>query len=377
LPKTDYTFASTHGGLLTETKPAPGSGPFAAIRPQTRNTYAAVGGVTRLASVSSCRTTATCAGTADETVVDTTYNAKRLPSLVVTRAGNNTTAFTETNARVAITYSPQGDVESVDGPLSGAVDTAWTFYDTMRRPRVTVAPDPDGAGTLVYRASRTTYDADGQPVMAEQGSVTSPANCSAANNFCATTLTVLAKSTVEYDAYGRKTRENLINISTGQPETVKQYSYDTAGRVECVATRMNSAVFGALPGACTPGTVGAFGADPILRTTYTANGDPSVIQSGYGTTLVRNERTFTYLAPGQVSTLKDAANNLTTYAYDGFNRLNKLSYPNTAVGAGTSSTTDYEAYTYDAASNKVSERRRDGLIIANTYDALNRLRLIL
>jgi len=376
LPKTDFAYDATHGGLLTGTKPAPGSGPYAAIRPQTRNTYAAVGGVTRLASVKSCRTTATCSGTADETVVDTTYNAKRLPSLVVTRAGNNTTAFTATNTQVAMTYSPQGDVESVDGPLSGVVDTAWTFYDTMRRPRVTVAPDPDGAGTLVYRASRTTYDADGQPVMAEQGSVTAPANCSAVNNFCATTMTVLAKSTIEYDAFGRKTRENLINISTGTPEAVKQYSYDTAGRVECVATRVNPAVFGALPGACSQGTTGSFGADPILRTTYTANGDPSVIQSGYGTTLVRNERTLTYLAPGQVSTLKDAANNLTTYAYDGFNRVSKLSYPVATTGGNASSTTDYEQYGYDAAGNKVSERRRDGLMIANTYDTLNRLRLI-
>ena len=376
LPKTSFTYDLTHGGLLTETKPAPGSGPYAAIQPQTRYTYDATGGITRVGTVKSCRTTASCAGAADETVVETTYNAKRMPSLMVTRAGNNTTAFSATNARIASTYTPQGDVESVDGPLSGATDTVWTYYDTMRRPRVTVALDPDGAGALVYRASRTTYDADGQPTLVEQGSVTTPANCSAANNFCASTMTVLAKSTVAYDSYGRKVREDALNNATGLPEAVKQYAYDSAGRVECVATRMNPAVYASLPAACSQSTAGSFGADPIIRTTYNANGDPTVIQTGYGTTLVRHERSFTYLAPGQVATLKDAANNLTTYEYDGFNRLKKLRYPVTTVGGNASSATDYEEYGYDAASNRTSERRRDGLMIANTYDALNRLRFV-
>lgn len=376
LPKTAYTYDASHGGLLTETKPAPGSGPYAAIQPQTRYTYATAGGVTRVANVKSCRTTASCAGTADETVVETTYNSKRVPSLVVTRAGNNTTAFTATNTRAAMTYTPQGDVESLDGPLSGTVDTVWNYYDTARQLRVTVTPDPDAGGSLVRRATRTTYDADGQPTMIEQGSVSTPANCSAANNFCATTMTVLARSTIAYDSYGRKTGEVAFNVATGAAEGVTQFAYDVAGRVECVARRMNPAVFGSLPGACVQSAAGPFGQDQITRTTYTANGDPSVIQTGYATTLVRNERAFTYLAPGQVATLKDASNNLTTNEYDGFNRLKKLRYPVAAVGANASSTTDYEEYGYNGAGNRVSERRRDGLMIANTYDTLNRLRTI-
>jgi RHS repeat-associated protein len=394
LPKTSYTYDPTHGGLLTETKPAPGSGPYAAIAPQTRYTYAAAGGVTRVATVKSCRTTANCAGFSDESVVETTYNAKRVPSLVVTRAGNNTTAFTATNTRVATTYNPQGDIESIDGPLSGTVDTVWNYYDTMRRLRVTIAPDPDAAGPLIRRATRTTYDADGQPTMIEQGSVSTPAHCSAANNFCATTMTVLARSTVAYDSFGRKVRENAINVSTGAIEAVTQTSYDVAGRVACIATRMNPAVYGSLPdptliqpltnptgGACAQSAAGSFGQDQITRMAYDPNGDPTVIQTGYATTLVRNERQFTYLAPGQVATLKDAVNNLTTYEYDGFNRLKKLRHPDTAVGAGTSSTIDFEEYTYDAAGNIATQKRRDRfqqgpLIITYGYDTLSRLRTI-
>ena len=372
LPKTEYTYWSSYGLLLTEKKPAPGSGPYAAIRPETRYTYGdANTGILRPTAMSTCRTTETCAGTADEMVVTTSYNTKRLPEIVTTRAGNWAVSSGST-----IVYTPQGDVASVDGPLSGTVDTVWTYYDNMRQARVTVSPDPDGAGALAYRATRTTYDADGQPTLVEQGTVTAPANCSAANNFCASTMTVLAKSTFAYDSFGRTIRENAINATTSATEAVTQYSYDSAGRVECVATRMNPAVFGSLPAACTQSTAGAFGQDQITRTTYTANGDPSNIRTGFGTTLVRIERTFLYLAPGQIEKLIDVANNLTTYEYDGFNRLKKLRYPSLTAGAGTSSTTDYEEYGYDAAGNRTSERRRDGLVVANAYDTLDRLRTI-
>ncbi len=373
---TAYTYDYSHGGVLTATSVAPGSGPYSAIQPQTRYTYATSGGVTRVATVKSCRTTASCAGTADETVVETTYDAKRRPTLVVTRAGNNATAYTSTNSRVATTYTPQGDIASIDGPLSGTADKVWTYYDAMRQPRVVVSPDPDGGGALLYRATRTTYNADGQVTMVEQGTVSSPANCSAANNFCASTMTVLAKSTTAYDAYGRKIRENAINVGTGQPEAVTQYSYDVMSRVDCVAVRMNPAIYGSPPPACSPGATGAFGPDRIVKTSYNANGDVTVIRSGHGSALARNERTFTYTLSGVTASVKDAKNNLTTYEYDGFGRLKKLRYPSPAVGAGTSSTTDYEEYGYDAAGNRTSERRRDGLTVASTYDNLGRLRFI-
>jgi YD repeat-containing protein len=75
---TDYTYDPGHGGLLTATGPAPVTG---GVRPQLRYAYASVSAysknstgtvvaaaspVTRMASVSTCRTLASCAGTADE-----------------------------------------------------------------------------------------------------------------------------------------------------------------------------------------------------------------------------------------------------------------------------------------------------------------------
>lgn len=361
--QTDYTYASTHGGVLTETSPAPGSGPYAGVRPQTRYTYGDNGtGIVRVQSISSCQTSASCTGAASESVVSTTYNAKRLPHVVTTRAGDSSIVST-----VTTTYTNLGDVESVDGPLAGSDDMVRNYYDTMRRLRAVVSPDPDGTGgPLLYRATKTTYNGDSNPTRVETGTVTAPANWN--------TLSVLQRQDIAYDSYGRKIRQDAVNPANSQSLAVTQYSYDNAGRLECAAQRMNPATYGALPGACSLATEGADGPDRITRTTYTINNDVSVIQSAYGTSLQQNTRTYTYLQPGQAGTVKDANNNLTTYEYDGFNRLKKTRYPSSTLGAQTSSTTDYEEWTYDAASNMLTERRRDGAIITNTYDNLNRLR---
>lgn len=358
-----FAYDASHGGILTVTRPAPGSGPYAAIQPQTRYAYSANGtGIQRPVSTSSCATTSSCSGTADETVLETTYSGKRLPAIVTTRSGNSSVVST-----VGVTYTPQGDVATVDGPISGAADTTYRYYDATRRLRASVAPDPDGGGPLFYSVVKMTHDADGNPITIEKGEVSSPSNWNS--------LTVYARTTAGYNTYGRPVRENQINTSSGAVETVTQTSYDAAGLVECVAVRMNPSVYGALPSACVQGTPGSFGPDRIKRTTYNANGDPLLIQSGYGTSLVRSERTFTYLARGIVGALKDSANNLTTYEYDGFNRLKKMRYPVTTAGGNASSSSDYEELGYDAAGNVTSERRRDGLVVLNTTDNLNRLRL--
>lgn len=54
-----------------------------------------------------------------------------------------------------------------------------------------------------------------------------------------------------------------------------------------------------------------------------------------------------------------------------FDRLWQTWYPSPA-GGGVSSTTDYEQSTYDAASNILQDRRRDGQVNTFTYDAQNR-----
>ena len=47
--------------------------------------------------------------------------------------------------------------------------TSATRYDAMGRVTGTIAPDPDGGGSLKHPATRTTYDAAGRPVKVETG----------------------------------------------------------------------------------------------------------------------------------------------------------------------------------------------------------------
>ena len=87
------------------------------------------------------------------------------------------------------------------------------------------------------------------------------------------------------------------------------------------------------------------------------------------------ELTKTYDSLGRLSTVKDAENNLTTYEYDGMNRLLKTRYPVPTKGANSSSTTDYEQLTYDPSGNVTNRRLRDTTSIAYTFDKLNRVTL--
>ena len=92
------------------------------------------------------------------------------------------------------------------------------------------------------------------------------------------------------------------------------------------------------------------------------------MQRAYGTSIQQNYATYTYSLNGKQKTVKDANGNLTTYEYDGLDRMSKMLFPIATTGAGTSSTTDYEQYGYDTVGNRTSLRKRDGKIITYVYD---------
>ncbi len=340
---TDYTYDSTHGGVLTVTGPAPGG---SGTRPQTRYTYSLTNGEYLLTEVSTCRTNAApgCVGTADESKTTIAYNANRNVSSVTSGAGDNSlTAVT------AATYSPLGDVLTVDGPLSGTADTTTYRYDAARRAVGSISADPDGGGSLKRRALKLVRDSAGRVTETERGTVTGTDDTAWA------AFSTAEKLTTSWDG-GRKTKDVLSASSTDY--AVTQYGYDAVGRVECTAQRMNSATWGSLPGACTLGTTGSHGPDRIAKTSYDAAGRVIKLQTGYGVTGIEaDEVTATYTDNGQIATVTDAEGNKTTYEYDGHDRLLKTRYPHPS-SAGTSSTTDYEELVYDLASNVTTRRLR-------------------
>ncbi|MGD9816788.1 MAG: RHS repeat-associated core domain-containing protein [Hyphomonadaceae bacterium] len=83
---------------------------------------------------------------------------------------------------------------------------------------------------------------------------------------------------------------------------------------------------------------------------------------------------MTYTANSQLATLTDANGNVTTYEYDGLDRLRRIRFPN-ASGGGSSST-DYEQFAYNDNSLVTQQRLRDGGEINFTYDNLSRVTAI-
>jgi RHS repeat-associated protein len=357
---TDYQWSATHGGIVSVTAPAPTTG---ATRPQTRYDYTLTNGEYRLTSISACQAGAApaCIDTADEYRAIIAYDANANVTSVTRRNGSNTISSAQT-----MTYDPVGNLLTVDGPLSGAADTTRYRYNGARQIVGVIGPDPDGGGSLRHRAVRTTYRADGLPIRVERGTVASQSDPDWTN------FVSLEEVETDYDTNDRPVVQRLESGSTTYALT--QTSYDALGRPECAAQRMNPAAFGSLPtSACTLGTEGSFGPDRIVRTTYDAAGQVTLVQTGYGVTGVQaNEVATAYTNNGRVAHVTDGEANRTTYEYDGLDRLVRTRFPVTAQGQNQSSTTDYEQLTRDANGNVTTRRLRDGSEIAIAYDALNR-----
>lgn len=376
---TDYSWSSSHGGLLSVTMPAPSTG---AVRPQTRITYSSryawfkdyLGAIVQAptyvrlpTNVSQCVTSASCNGTSEEVETNIVYGAtgvanNLLPTSVTNRSGNGSLSAT-----TAFSYDPNGDTVSVDGPLSGTGDTFQSRYDADRRLIGQVGPDPDGAGALKNRAVRYTYDAAGRVTLVERGTV----NGFTDPNWAA--FVSLQQRTTVYDGVGRPIRSAFA--AGGTTYSLNQTKYDSLGRVECSAVRMNPATFASPPAsACTPATAGTSGPDRITRNGYDAASQRTSLQRGWnGTTAVVTEAA-TYTNNGRVLTLTDGESHRSTFVYDGFDRLDRLRFPN-ATGTN-SSTTDYQSYGYDAASNLTSYRNRGGETFTTAFDGLNRVTTI-
>jgi RHS repeat-associated protein len=372
---TDYSWDSAHGGLLSVTAPAPASG---ADRPQTRYAYAAQtayyknaagsivaapSAVTLPVEVSACATGTSCDGAANEVLTTAAYGSSGVANNLLPTSISQGSGASPAMAVTAMTYTANGDVETVDGPLAGTGDTTRYRYDNARQRVGAVGPDPDGGGAGLNRAQRLTYNPRGQVTLAETGTTPGYTDPDWAG------FNPLVRTAATYDGLGRPSTSSQ---QTGAGATVgmQQVSYDAAGRVDCTAVRMNPATYGALPSsACTAATAGSDGPDRISRTTYDAAGRPLSTTSGYGATEAVTE-SVTYTANGRVASLTDGQGNVSVQEYDGFDRSTKLRYPN-AAGGGTS-TSDYEQAGYDAAGNMVSSRNRAGQTTTVAYDNLNR-----
>jgi RHS repeat-associated protein len=374
---TNYTYDTTYGVLLKVDPPVPTSG---ATEPETRYSYTqlyayyynvsgvmapAATPVDELTGISTCQTetASACPGTADEVKTTitrgTTGVANNLqPTSIAKGAGDGSLTAT-----VSKTYDDYGDVATYTGPLGSGQTTAYVYdYD---RERLGVF-GPETSTTTHYPTTKTTYNSDGLITKVERGTDTSQSD----PNF--TNFTSLEQRNTTYDSLDRVAEQTFT--SGGTTYNVIQYTYDNANRLTCSAVRMNASAFSSLPSsACTLGTEGSNGNDRITENTYDNANELTQITAALGDPSQANYVTNTYTNNSKLATVLDADNNLTTYTYDGLDRLSQINYPVTTQGAGTSDSTDYEAYTYDANSNVLTDRRRSNDTITYVYDALNRV----
>jgi RHS repeat-associated protein len=389
---TDYTYDTLTGLPLTVTQPADSNG----LRPQTRYTYSSQGyfykdaggnpaqntdrTVPLLTETSICQQTASCVGTSDEVKTvysygfqDGTAANNLLPTAVTTKLGDGTVL-----SGTSMTYDATGNAVLVDGPLPGAVDVTRSIYDADREKVGEISADPDGSNPLLTPiAKRVTYNGDGKPTLEEQGNTSDQSDAAWA------VFTPFAKKATSYDAAGRPVTVTSIG-SDGNAYQLTQLSYDSVGRPQCTAVRMNPATWGALPAtACDlPSNPlgGAYGPDRITKNFYNVAGQLTTtkkalgvtVANGFPQTLEQDYVSYTYTISGKQKTVKDANGNLASYIYDGLDRLVQWNLPD-KVNVGIVSATDYEAYTYDADGNRLTLRKRDGNVINYGYDALNRM----
>jgi RHS repeat-associated protein len=288
-----------------------------------------------------------------------------------------------------------------------ASPSAFTWasrYDELRRVTGTIAPDPDGAGSLHYAAVRNTYDDAGRLIRVEKGELANWQSETVAPSAW-TGFTVFSQVDATYDVMDRKLKE--VVSSGGTPYQVTQYSYDADGRLDCTAVRMNSATWSALPAsACTLATTSStYGPDRITKNVYDTAGQVLKVVKAFGQTtanglpqLQQDYVTNSYTNDGKQKTLKDADGNLTTYIYDGFDRPVAWAFPSKAVTGSSAACTigtiaeatdgfgnavtgpsetrtagdDCEKYAYDRNGNRAKLMKRDGNVIRYAYDALNR-----
>jgi RHS repeat-associated protein len=249
-------------------------------------------------------------------------------------------------------------------------------YDAAHRLTGTIEPDPDGAGPLHFPAVRNTYDAAGRLVRVEKGELAAWQG-EAVAPAAWTGFAVTERTDTAYDALDRPVAVSEIDVATGVAATLTQTSYDNAGRIDCVAVRMNRAAFANPPPVCQLGDPGGGEPDRITRNVYDAAGQLLKVQKAYGTALQQDYATYEYTADGKQSAVIDANRNRAELTYDGHGRQARWIFPSATPPqpgqAGVANQADYEAYGYDPNGNRTTLRKRDGVTVTYAYDALDRV----
>ncbi|MDV6331314.1 RHS repeat-associated core domain-containing protein [Asticcacaulis sp. 201] len=384
--RTDYVYDAGHGGVRSETKRGTNIQTNYQYSQITPYYYQDASGVLkpgvpvwRLTAVTRCMTgSAGTDGVAPP--CSTTADARKVAMSYATSAStvspyNNVLPVSSTFSRgdgslsqtTTFTYNANGGITYVQAP--GKSDGVHSFYDPLGRVIGTIGLDPDGTEARPRPASRITYDSDGRVSQVDVGSAIGTDK---------TALDTMAVYTSDSNTFAPATGLAVVarHYDNGNLTHLTQRSYDNRFRVDCVAQRLNPAVFTTIAStsACSLGATGPDGSDRITRFSYDATGAMLSQIDGYGTSAASTVMTTSYVGiNGLADFVTDAKGNKTSYSYDTFNRLVKTCYPTASNGA-VANASDCEQSVY-AANGRVDHIvLRDGTsTITFAYDGVGRL----
>jgi RHS repeat-associated protein len=312
-------------------------------------------------------------------------------------AGNACTTASKSGAlalSTGFTFDSVGNVNTINGPVSGTGDTTTYTFDKMRR--LTKIAAPLGAAT------RYCFDADGLLVGTQRARVSGATDPNAA------TAITTGQCAAAFNAaqWQGETRSYYptgdLLTSTDAEGNQSTYAYDAVGRQRVVQDpdgRQTATVYDAAGqtvatwrGGTTWITGTGTGTVPNATDPVTANRVPDINLAWVPTSYTGSGRFryafYSYTLNGKQDYLLDANNNKTDYAYDGLDRLQFALFPNASDGAlctapatdsGTptcaasnGTTPTYEMYGYDYTGNRTSLRTRKADTIGYHYDQANR-----
>jgi RHS repeat-associated protein len=313
-----------------------------------------------------------------------TYDAKDLLAATTTTDGGTTVTLNSytydpggrlqstTDAlgqEVYRTYSGDnlvtGEYLRIPGTEDGKVLHQYT-YDTRRNKKT----DTQGSGAAA-RKRTFAYDGADRPTSTTLDPVEPPTN----NGLNRTIRT-------DYDAYGRL---QLTTLSQGSDAHRTGLTYDTSGHVNAVVVDDGAGHYlTTRPGSYTPAGQPQTVQDAENRTTrtdYDVLGRVSKITRPV-TSLYDGGSTTANLVPvevhgyntfGELTDLKTPNGNVTRTTYDPGGRKVRVDYPAYTAPATTTPVAAFETWTYDANDNVKTHTDRGGRLTTFTYDGRNRL----
>ncbi|WP_083383873.1 RHS repeat-associated core domain-containing protein [Cupriavidus sp. USMAHM13] len=273
--------------------------------------------------------------------------------------------------------------EKIDGKRS--VSTAIS-YAADGTPAVTTQ---DAFGQKIRTV--TAYDSEGRLTSSQRdGAPRIEYFYDKRDNVIRTNANLLgAYETIEYDHNNREVRRSAY-VDNNRMVTCKRYNaMGDVVRSWGPALQLSGAVSCPSEAAPTPITDTAYddhhrpvrvtqflpaadGGNRVTETVYNADDSVKSVRKAVGTGLQQNYVSYVYNPNGTVALTTDAKGNTTVNLYDGHDRLYRTHYP-LEGSPGQGDLNNYEQYTWDANSNLIALRKRDGQTVTQTFDALNRL----